>query len=228
MAYSTSNPPRLFSQSIGSSYGAVYYYTSTDALATVLGTGYFTNGYSLGIRTNDVVIMVDETLGQTRLLYVSLSSATTDAATVTANTTTLNTSGVVSGSGATVTITAAQSGKKFFMDRAAGIVFTLPTPVVGLKFGFITTVDLTSNAYAVNSGSASVFYVGAVQMGINDAATGETHYANGTTHIGLSSNKTTTGGLIGGWLEFECISSTLWQVTGTLSCTATPATPFTT
>lgn len=227
MAYATTNPPRLFSQSVGSSYGAVYYYSSTDALATVLGTDYFSNGHDLGMRVNDVVIFVDETLGQTKNLFVSASTSG-GAATVTGASTDLNTAGVVSGTGATATLTAAQSGKKILFDRAAGIVFTLPAPVVGLKYSFITTVDLTSNAYAVNTSGSSVFLVGAVFGAIEGAATGECHFANGTTHVGISSNKTTTGGLIGGWLEFECISATVWEVKGTLSCTATPATPFTT
>jgi len=70
--------------------------------------------------------------------------------------------------------------------------------------------------------------VGAVNGAIEAAATGEVHFANGTTHVGISSNKTTTGGLIGGWLELECLSTTLWSIRGVLSCTATPATPFTT
>lgn len=228
MSYATTNPPRLLIGTLGNATGNLFLYSSTDALATVLGSGYFTNGYSLGMRLNDVLIFVDETLGQTYTLFVSASSLSTDASTVTRSQTALNTSGVVSGTGATLTITAAQSGKKFLFDRAAGIVFTLPAPVVGLKYTFITTVSLTSNAYTINTSGASVFMVGAVLGAIEGAATDECHFANGTTHIGISSNATTTGGLIGGYLEVECISATVWEVKGILSCTATPATPFTT
>lgn len=227
MAYNTANPPRLLCQSIGADGGNMFLYTDGDALATVLGADYFSNGYALGMRVNDVVVFVDETLGQTYNLFVSASTAD-GASTVTNASTSLNTSGVVSGSGATVTLTAAQSGKRVLFDRAAGIVFTLPAPVVGLKFKFMTTVSLTSGAYAINTNAASVFLVGGVFGAIEGAATGECHFANGTTHIGISSNATTTGGLVGGWLELECISTTKWAISGTLSCTATPATPFTT
>jgi hypothetical protein len=70
--------------------------------------------------------------------------------------------------------------------------------------------------------------VGSLLGGIEGAATDETHFANGTTHVGISMNKTTTGGLIGGIFTLKAISSTLWMVQGNTSCTATPATPFTT
>lgn len=227
MAYAITNPPRLICESVGAEGGNMFLYTDGDPLATVLGADYFSDGHDLGIRVNDVIMFVDETLGQTYNLFVSASTAG-GASTVTNSKTNLNTSGVVSGSGATVTLTAAQSGKQILFDRAAGIVFTLPAPVVGLTYKFMTTVDLTSNAYAINTNAASVFLVGAVFGAIEAAATGEEHFANGTTHIGISSNKTTTGGLIGGWLELECITTTKWAIRGTLSCTATPATPFTT
>jgi len=135
---------------------------------------------------------------------------------------------VISGTGATKTLTKAESGAIVLFDRAAGIVFTLPAPVVGLEFTFVVTVDLTSNAYTVNTDAATTFIVGSLEGDIEGAATGETHFANGTTHIGISMNKTTTGGLIGGIFTLKCITSTLWMVTGNTSCTATPATPFTT
>lgn len=135
---------------------------------------------------------------------------------------------LISDSGATRTLTKAESGANVLFNRAAGIVYTLPPPVPGTKFTFIVTVSLTSNAYTVNTSGATVFIVGSLEGDIEGAATGETHFANGSTHIGISMNATTTGGLIGGIFTLECISSTLWMVTGNTSCTATPATPFTT
>jgi len=133
-------------------------------------------------------------------------------------------------SAATRLIQPSESGDMFLMDSAAGQSFTLPEAVVGLKYSFLVTVDLTSNAYAVlcSTATAGDFMVGAMQGNIEGAATGETHFANGSTHLGMSMNKTTTGGLIGTWFEVECISTVLWAVTGVASCTATPATPFTT
>jgi len=128
----------------------------------------------------------------------------------------------------THTLTTAQSGSTLLFDAAAGQAFTLPAPVVGLEYTFVVTVDLTSNAYSVVTDAATTFLVGSLNGAIEGAATGEVHFANGSTHVGLSMNKTTTGGLIGGVFTLKCISSTLWQITGNTSCTATPATPFTT
>ena len=135
---------------------------------------------------------------------------------------------VISGSGATKTLTKAESGSEVLFDRAAGIVYTLPAPVVGLEFTFIVTVDLTSNAYAFVTDAATTFIVGSLLGGIEGDAADETHFANGSTHLGASMNSTTTGGLIGGIFTVKCISSTLWTITGNTSCTATPLTPFTT
>jgi hypothetical protein len=135
---------------------------------------------------------------------------------------------LISGSGATRTLTKAETGANVLFDRAAGIVFTLPTPVPGMRFKFIVTTLLTSNAYSVITGSASVFIIGSLHGIIEGAATDEAHVANGTTHVGVSMNATTTGGLVGGIFELEAISSTLWAIRGTNVCTATPATPFTT
>lgn len=57
MPYSTSNPPRLISQGVGGLGSKIWVYESTaDAAATVDTSGYFTNGYDLGMRAGDVVI----------------------------------------------------------------------------------------------------------------------------------------------------------------------------
>jgi hypothetical protein len=48
---------------------------------------------------------------------------------------------VISGSGATRTLTAQESGATVLFDLATGITYTLPTAVVGLKYKFITTVN---------------------------------------------------------------------------------------
>jgi len=133
-------------------------------------------------------------------------------------------------SAATRDLQASESGDLFLMDATAGQAFTLPVGVTGMKYEFLTTVDLTSNAYAVlcNTDTAGDFLVGAVSGAVEGAATDEWHFANGSTHLGFSANATTTGGLIGSLLTVECIAANLWKVSGVQSCTATPSTPFTT
>ncbi len=58
MSYSTSNPPFCASQGIGGGR-KLWIYTSTDAVTSVRVSGYFTNGYSLGMRAGDVVAVLD-------------------------------------------------------------------------------------------------------------------------------------------------------------------------
>lgn len=51
----------------------------------------------------------------------------------------------------------------------------------------------------------------------------------GATHIKVTTNATTTGGGIGGWMRFVCTSATKWTVTGVInSPSGTIATPFST
>ena len=46
-------------------------------------------------------------------------------------------------------IDAAESGKTFFLDAAAGFKSTLPAPAAGLKFTFIVKTAPTSNGYTI-------------------------------------------------------------------------------
>lgn len=225
MAYLTANLARV--SGANSDSGAMWIYKSVDPIATILAADYISDGDARALKVDDVVIVVDSLLNQS---IRALVSAVTSAGAASLINPEIAGAGVVTGSGATVLITAAQSGKTFFFDRAAGIVYTLPPASVGLKYRFETTVDLTAAAYAVlaSTSAAGDFFVGAVVGAIEGLATDETHFADGSTHLGISSNKTTTGGLIGGWLEFECLSPTLWSIKGVLSCTATPAVPYTT
>lgn len=57
MAYSTSNPPSQVSQGVAT--GALWIYKSTDVHTDVDASGYFTNGYALGMKTGDVVFVIE-------------------------------------------------------------------------------------------------------------------------------------------------------------------------
>lgn len=50
---------------------------------------------------------------------------------------------------ATNVILAAESGKTFFLDAAAGFASTLPAPAAGLRFSFIVKTAPTSNGYTI-------------------------------------------------------------------------------
>lgn len=202
----------------------VHTYSSTDLQAVVEASGYFDSLASV-LQVGDMITCLDSTTNITYSLEVTAISA---ADVVTTNRPTVTAPAVISGTGATATLTSAQSGSTVFFDRAAGIVFTLPVPVVGLKYRFVVTVSVTSNAMSVVTDAATTFMVGGLQGYIDTTAVTEGHFANGSTHIGISSNGTTTGGLIGTVFEVECVSATVWLVTGLLGSSGTLATPFTT
>lgn len=137
---------------------------------------------------------------------------------------------VISGSGATVTLTSSNSGSAVLMDRAAGIVFTLPAPVVGLNFDFFTSVTVTSNSYKVITDAGTTFIAGSALMSSDNLAS-KSFLGNGTTHLAVTqaaASSNATGGIIGSVLRLTCVSTTLWVVNGMLVASATPTTPFAT
>lgn len=75
MTYSTANQPRMIGGSLNAS-PRLWLYSSTDAAATVDGAGYFTDGYTLGMRLGDQVIVVNTTSKITTWHYVAAASAT--------------------------------------------------------------------------------------------------------------------------------------------------------
>lgn len=138
---------------------------------------------------------------------------------------------VISGSGATVALTAAQSGSVCLFDRAAGIVYTLPAPAVGLYFDFITTVTITSGAAEVITDAGTTFMGGTVSMALEATTPGANpgpkfFTGNGTSHVKISSNGTTTGGILGSQYRVTCVGATNWVASGLVLASGTIATPF--
>jgi hypothetical protein len=138
-----------------------------------------------------------------------------------------------SGNGATVTLTAANSGSTYLFDRAAGIVYTLPVPVPGMTFDFVVTVTITSGAATVITDGAATFIqgniLGSVSGGASNAAANMTGWVcNGTSHVKVTMNGTTTGGIKGSRLHFVAASTTLWQVDGFAIQSVVIATPCST
>lgn len=131
--------------------------------------------------------------------------------------------------GATYALTAKESGALCLLDRAAGVVYTLPTPVLGMQFEFQATVSVTSNAYTVITNAATEFLLGGIIMGdVTVAQSGDYFEADGTTHVALTSNGSTTGGLLGERFVVTAISATQWAIHGVCHGAGTLATPFAT
>jgi hypothetical protein len=141
----------------------------------------------------------------------------------------------VASGGSARTLLASDSGTTNLFDSASGITYTLPAPSAGLVFNFLWTVLQTTSAHVVVTNAASVFLLGYVttfsDVNITPSATlGPKGFAgDGTTHIKTTTNATTTGGGVGSWLQFKCLSATQWAVTGTIrSPSGSIATPFST
>jgi hypothetical protein len=129
---------------------------------------------------------------------------------------------------ATRTLLATESGAMCLFDRAAGVVYTLPVITennVSMFFDFRTTVTITSNAAKVITGAATQFILGNVQIVIAASATTLAAAFNGSTHVALSSNGTTTGGVIGDQYRLTAISTTQWLIEGMVSGSGSIATP---
>lgn len=60
MAYVVTNPPALIAQSVGAA-PALWVYASTDVHTDVDASDYFSNGAALGMRVNDIVLVVKTT-----------------------------------------------------------------------------------------------------------------------------------------------------------------------
>lgn len=136
---------------------------------------------------------------------------------------------VIQGVGATRALTAGESGALCLFDRAAGVVYTLPTPVVGMQFEFEATVAVTTNAYKVITAASTQFLLGSVIMGDSTIATsGDVFEADGTTIVAITEDGATKGGLIGDHFVVTAISATQWVIHGVLRGTGTLATPFAT
>jgi hypothetical protein len=77
MTYATTNPPRLVSQPIAGL--RMWQYTSDDSVATVRVSGYFTNGYDLGMRAGDLVAVLDNDASPITGSWCWVTSATSSA-----------------------------------------------------------------------------------------------------------------------------------------------------
>jgi hypothetical protein len=134
----------------------------------------------------------------------------------------------VAASGAAArTLKANESGGVFLLDSAAGVAYTLPAPVAGMEFTFVATVTVTAaDVYAITTDAATTFLSGGVVVAATTSAIALAAAGNGSSHVTVTMNGSTTGGLIGTVLRFTAVSSTVWAVSGQVAATGTIATPF--
>lgn len=136
---------------------------------------------------------------------------------------------VTSGSGATVTLTAAQTDSVILMDRAAGIIFTLPAATAALKgtsYKFVVKTSVTSNNYSVVGASNADLFYGGVALTNTTAGNAISAGPNGSSNYQCTMNGTTTGGLKGTVITATCLGLNAWLIDGIVSGSGTLATPF--
>jgi hypothetical protein len=130
--------------------------------------------------------------------------------------------------GTATVLTASDSGAYCLFDTAAGSLFTLPTPVVGMYFDFGYTVKTTGEYKLITKTIASEFLKGFLGSRTTTAIAGTDGFVgNGTSHVSVSMDGGATGGDAGGWMRVVATSTTIWQITGDNYCGTTVGTdPF--
>lgn len=73
MSYSTSSPPQRLSGANGGY--SHWHYVSADAVTSVVGAGYFTNGDDLGMQVGDLVTIYDSNTGDGGIAFVTSVTA---------------------------------------------------------------------------------------------------------------------------------------------------------
>lgn len=135
------------------------------------------------------------------------------------------TTGQFLAAGATRTLTQQQSGSTILMDTAAGSVVTLPAPKVGLRFTFIISTTVTSNSHKIITDAGTTFMVGMLGLMEAAATTALGALFDGTANVACTMNGTTTGGIKGTRITLECISASVWEISGLVAGSGSLSTP---
>ena len=127
---------------------------------------------------------------------------------------------------ATKSVESTDSGTVFTLNRAAGIVVTLPTAVAGLHYTFIVGTTFTGagqitadNASDLLSGFATIF----------DPATAtdtNTFIPDASNDDTIDLGAATQGWLVGGIIRLVATSASVWHCEAFLHGDGTLATPF--
>lgn len=136
---------------------------------------------------------------------------------------------IAAGSSETYAVKTHES-RTILLDTAAGSAVTLSEGILGARLRIVTSVKSTGSPFHVITATSAIF-VGSIAIHDRDGTTANFYNANGTTNNIITLNGTTSGGLVGDWLDLECIiedATSYWAVDGQLSCAAgsNPATPF--
>ena len=142
---------------------------------------------------------------------------------------------------ADATLTVGDHAGRILTTNKADGVFTLPSITSGsasaasggndynvlsnIGTTYLFWVETLATDMDIKTDGTDKFY-GAVFTGIDSEETGETFAANASSNDVMTLNGTTTGGIVGSWVEVTAIASAKYFVRGSLIGSGTIATPF--
>ena len=127
---------------------------------------------------------------------------------------------------ATYSVESTQSGAVFTLNRAAGIVVTLPTAAAGLHYTFIVGTTFTG-AGQINTDNASDLYSGFAQL-FDPATAGDTNtfIPDASNDYTIDLGSAAQGWLVGGIIRLKATTAAVWHCEAFLHGDGTLATPF--
>jgi hypothetical protein len=112
------------------------------------------------------------------------------------------------------------------LSAAAGLTITLPASAgTGDMYRFFVLTTVTSNNDIIKVANSTDVIQGTVDMGSSGTVVGIVAGTT-TTSDTITMNGTTTGGIIGSYIELTDASTGFWQLSGGLVFSGTVATPF--
>lgn len=112
-----------------------------------------------------------------------------------------------------ITLTAAESGRTYYLDAAAEFAVTLPAAALGLKFTFIVKAAPATASYTIVTPGAAELIFGKILSAAGDA--GDVENTGGGTTITFVDGQA----VIGDRVDMEC-DGTNWYVVGFASVAA--------
>lgn len=119
------------------------------------------------------------------------------------------------------------NGKIIKLDTAAGTTCILPPATgSGAKFKFVVTVIATSNSHIIKVANTSDTMIGTI-LSVDDTSDNAVGFRAVAASDTITLNRSTTGSVSKGeWIEITDIAVNVFAVTGVITNTGTPATPF--
>lgn len=135
----------------------------------------------------------------------------------------------VSLTAATKTLTAAESGTTFILNRATGIALALPDILpdeVGTWYEFHVGTELSSGTIEFDTNGGLKLLGRVIHYDTDTSNALNIYSADGNLTYIFEMNGTTSGGKFGSWVKFVAVTEDDWVVTGIVYGTGSPERPF--